>query len=189
MSLINDAKISIIRSNRKTLSIQVKSGEIIVRSPLILNDKEIYFFIDAKKVWIEKQLFVLSEQQKNLGEIRPLTKKELQDLYKKAKEIITERVEYYAPEIGVAYNRITIRCQKTRWGSCSAKGNLSFNCLLALLPEKVIDSVVIHELCHIKQMNHSKKFYEEIKAVFPDYKKYHSWLSKNGGKYLSRIPK
>ena len=95
-------------------------------------------------------------------------------------KVIPERVKYYAPQIGVRCGRITIRNQKTRWGSCSAKGNLNFNCLLMLTPPEVIDSVVVHELCHLKEMNHSKKFYDEILRVYPDYKKWDKWLKQNG---------
>jgi len=69
------------------------------------------------------------------------------------------------------------------------KSNLNFNCLLVLLPDKIIDSVIVHELCHRKQMNHSAKFYTEIKKVFPDYNRCHQWLKQNGDKFMSRIPK
>ncbi|MBQ6684544.1 MAG: M48 family metallopeptidase, partial [Firmicutes bacterium] len=90
------------------------------------------------------------------------------------------RVAHYAPLVGVDYGRITIRNQKTRWGSCSSQGNLNFNCLLMLFPDEVIDSVVVHELCHRKHMNHSAKFYKEVERVFPEYRKWHQWLNENG---------
>ncbi len=181
-------KVTIIRSDRKTLSIQLKPGEIIARAPLRMKDKEIYCFIESKRTWIEKNLAKIDERQKVLDEVKPFTEAEIKALAEKAKVIIPERVRYYAPKIGVAYNRITIRCQRTRWGSCSSKGNLNFNCLLALFPIEVIDSVVVHELCHRKHMNHSPQFYAEIEKVFPEYKKWHKWLSDNGGMYLSCIP-
>ena len=69
------------------------------------------------------------------------------------------------------------------------KSNLNFNCLLVLLPDEIIDSVIVHELCHRKQMNHSAKFYAEIEKVFPDYNCCRQWLKQNGNKYMSRIPK
>lgn len=184
-----DIKINIIRTDRKTLSIQLKSGEIIARAPLRMKDKEIYSFIESKKTWIEKNLAKMEERQKVLDEVQPFTEDEIKALVEKAKTIIPERVKYYAPKIGVTYNRITIRCQRTRWGSCSSKGNLNFNCLLALFPLEVIDSVVVHELCHRKHMNHSPQFYAEIDKVFPEYKKWHKWLSDNGGVYMGRLPK
>ena len=182
-------KVTIIRSNRKTLSIQLKPDEIIARAPLRMKDKEIYGFIETKKAWIEKNLVKIDERQKALDEVKPFTEEEIKALAKKAKAIIPERVKYYAPKIGVTYNRITIRCQRTRWGSCSSKGNLNFNCLLALFSLEVIDSVVVHELCHRKHMNHSPQFYAEIEKVFPEYSKWHKWLSDNGGVYVGRLPK
>ena len=184
-----DVKVNIIRSDRKTLSIQLKTGEIIARAPLRMKDKEIYSFIESKKSWIEKNLAKIDERHKALDEVQPFTQEEIKALAEKAKTIIPERVKYYAPKIGVTYNRITIRCQRTRWGSCSSKGNLNLNCLLALFPLEVIDSVVVHELCHRKHMNHSPQFYAEIEKVFPEYKRWHKWLSDNGGVYMGRLSK
>lgn len=184
-----DVKVNIIRSDRKTLSIQLKTGEIIARAPLRMKDKEIYSFIESKKPWIENNLAKMEEREKAISYVQPLTQEEINALAEKAKGIIPERVRYYAPKIGVTYNRITIRCQRTRWGSCSSKGNLNFNCLLALFPLDVIDSVVVHELCHRKHMNHSPQFYAEIDKVFPEYKRWHKWLNDNGGVHMGRLPK
>ena len=100
---------------------------------------------------------------------------------------IPERVAYYAPIAGVSYGRITIRNQKSRWGSCSAKGNLNFNCLLMLTPPEVIDSVVVHELCHRKEMNHSRRFYDEVLRVYPDYHIWNKWLKENGAAIMRRM--
>ena len=188
-NIIKDVKVNIIRSDRKTLSIQLKPSEIIARAPLCMKDKEIYNFIELKRTWIEKNLAKIEEREKAISDVQPFTQEEINALAKKAKQIILERVKYYAPKIGVTYNRITIRCQRTRWGSCSLKGNLNFNCLLVLFPIEAIDSVVVHELCHRKHMNHSPQFYAEIEKVFPEYKKWHKWLSDNGGVYMGRLPK
>ena len=186
--MIPDLRITIIRSDRKTLSVQIKNGELIARAPLRMKEKDIYAFIDSKKTWIEKHLASSEEAKKALGEIQPFTKEELKELVVKAKLIIPKRVEHYAPLIGVTYNRITIRSQRTRWGSCSSKGNLNFNCLLVLFPPEVIDSIVVHELCHRKHMNHSPQFYAEIDKVFPEYKKWHKWLNDNGRLYMAKLP-
>ncbi len=184
-----NAEVSVIKSNRKTISIQVKPNEVIVRAPSRMKQSEIEKFVESKRNWIEKHLESLSERQKLLEKIEPYTEEEIKDFIIKAKEIIPKKVEFYADKIGVTYNKITIRCQRTRWGSCSSKGNLNFNCLLVLLPDEIIDSVVVHELCHRKQMNHSEKFYAEIEKVFPEYKRCHVWLNKNSEKYMSRISK
>ena len=186
--MLNDVKITVIRTDRKTLAIELRENEIIARAPLRMKDKEIYGFIELKKTWIEKHLASLSQGQKACGEADLFTKAELKALSVRAKAIISERVEYYAPKIGVSYNRITVRSQHTRWGSCSSAGNLNFNCLLALFPPDIIDSVVVHELCHRKHMNHSPEFYAEIEKVLPDYKKCRKWLKENGGAYLRRLP-
>ena len=184
-----NAEVSVIKSNRKTISIQVKLNEVIVRVPTKMKEKEIERFVESKRSWIEKHLRSVSEKQKLLENIEPYSEEEIKEFTKKAKEIIPPKVEFYANKIGVTYNKITIRCQRTRWGSCSSKGNLNFNCLLILLPDEIIDSVIVHELCHRKQMNHSAKFYDEVEKAFPNYKQCHAWLNKNSGKYMSRIPK
>ena len=184
-----NAEVSVIKSKRKTVSIQVKPNEVIVRAPIRMKQNEIEKFVETKRNWIEKHLQSVSEKQKLLQNTEPYTEEEIRSFVAKAKEFIPQKVEFFADRIGVTYNKITIRCQRTRWGSCSSKGNLNFNCLLVLLPDEIIDSVIVHELCHRKQMNHSAKFYAEIEKVFPDYNCCRQWLKKNGNKYMSRIPK
>ncbi len=185
---MTELKITLIRSSRRTLSLELKADELIVRAPLRMKEKEIYAFIDEKRNWIEKKRKIISRRYENMGEMEPFTAEQLDELAEKAKEVIPERVRYYAEKIGVSYNRITIRCQRTRWGSCTSSGNLNFNCLLMLFPAEIIDSVVVHELCHRKHMNHSPQFYAEVERVFPEYKKYHGIL-KEKSVVLSRLPK
>lgn len=185
----SEIKITIIRSKRKTLSIELKSDEIIARAPVRMKEKDILNFIESKKSWIDKHLTKLNERQKVLDDLKPFTQEEIKQFTAKAKVEIPKRVEFYAKQMGVRYNKITIRCQQTRWGSCSSKGNLNFNCLLVLLPSEIVDSIVVHELCHLKQMNHSSRFYAEIDKVFPNYNQCHLWLKQNGALYLNRISK
>ena len=106
---------------------------------------------------------------------------------RRAAEVIPQRVAYFAQKIGVTYGRITIRNQKTRWGSCTAEGNLNFNCLLMEAPPEVLDSVVVHELCHRKEMNHSERFYAEVLRVFPDYWAQDKWLKENGHMLMAML--
>lgn len=182
------APIEVFRSMRKTLEVEVSSdGRIIVRSPARLSEAEIEDFILSKADRLEKYLRESAERRKELSSLKPFTAEEINEMADKALKIIPERVRYYAPLIGVTYGKITIRNQKTRWGSCSAKGNLSFNCLLVAMPPEVLDSVVVHELCHLKQMNHSKDFYSEVYRVFPEYDRWTKWLKENGRDYIIRM--
>lgn len=116
-----------------------------------------------------------------------LTMEDIRSLAQEALQVIPERVAHYAPLVGVSYGRITIRNQRSRWGSCSSKGNLNFNCLLMLAPIEVIDSVVVHELCHRLEMNHSKRFYAHVRRVYPEYDRYHAWLKENGAAIMRRM--
>ena len=179
----------IIRSNRKSLGLEVNTEGLIIRAPMQASDAEINMFILQHKDWIEKNLNRVEERQKAIDQLEPLSMGEIKALADKALKVIPERVQYYAPKVGVTYGRITIRNQRSKWGSCSSKGNLNFNCLLMLTPPDVIDSVVVHELCHRKEMNHSDKFYAEVLRVFPDYWKWDQWLKENGDILMQRMIK
>lgn len=98
---------------------------------------------------------------------------------KQAKSIIPKRVRLYAEQMGETYGKITIKNQKKRWGSCSNARNLNFNRRLIMAPREVLDYVVVHELCHLRQMNHSKEFWREVEMVLPDYKMHKKWLESN----------
>ncbi len=95
-----------------------------------------------------------------------------------------EKVQFYGNQMQVEVNRIAIKEQKTRWGSCSSKGNVNFNWKLALMPERIQDYVVVHELAHRKQMNHSKAFWQEVELVLPDYKERRQWLKEHETEFL-----
>ena len=97
-----------------------------------------------------------------------------------AREIFTRKAAYYASVMKVTYGRISIREQKTRWGSCSSKGNLNFNWRLIFAPEEVLDYIVVHELAHRREMNHSQAFYDIVESVLPEYKKEQKWLREHG---------
>jgi predicted metal-dependent hydrolase len=112
---------------------------------------------------------------------------EIHTLADQAMEFIPRRVAHFAPKVGVTYNGITIRNQRSRWGSCSGKGNLNFNCLLMLCPPEVIDYVVVHELCHRKEMNHSPRFWAEVARILPNYREQEQWLTDNGSAIMTRM--
>ena len=173
-------EIQVIRSRRKTLSVQIKEGRAVVHAPLRASNAEISQFLQAHRNWIETRLAESQARERVKEQIPRLTKTEIKALKDKARRVIPERAAYYASLIGTDYGKISIRCQKTRWGSCSARGDLSFNCLLMLTPDGVIDSIVVHELCHRKYMNHSARFYAEVLRVFPEYRTYQRWLKEHG---------
>ena len=180
-------ELEIIKSKRKTLSIEIKRDErIIVHVPIKTKDSEIEKFISSHALWIERHLAKIKEQNAKAESAVKLTDEEIGKLKKDAKEIFRERAEHFAPIVGVTYGRICVKVQKTLWGSCSAKGNLNFNCLLLLVPSEVLDSVVVHELCHRKYMNHSKEFYGAVLAAYPEYYSCNAWLKKNGRAILDR---
>lgn len=180
--------VNIIRSRRKTVSMTLKPEGLEIRAPLRMSEEQIHQFVESHRDWLQKAAARQTQHQRELAEIPKLSGEELQALMEKARVYIPERVSFYAPRIGVSYGKITIKRQRSRWGSCSAKGNLNFNCLLMLAPAEVIDSVVVHELCHRKEMNHSDKFYREIQRVFPDYQKCRQWLREHGETILCRMP-
>ena len=177
------------KSRRRSISVSVLSdGRVLVKSPYRTTEQSVQEFLASKKAWITKQIEKQNLQIQKAKELGFLSEDEIRQIKKKAKTIIPDRVGYYANRIGVTYGRISIRLQSSRWGSCTANGNLNFNCLLALMPLEILDSVVVHELCHRKHMNHSKEFYEEIDKFFPDYKRCDKWLKENGGVYMKRVP-
>ncbi|MDO4966081.1 MAG: M48 family metallopeptidase [Lachnospiraceae bacterium] len=180
--------ISIIKSKRKTIEIQIKPDmSIVVRAPLKATKRDILRFIEDKSDWINKNINQMMMKKMNQPEAKKLSNEELKSLASDAMIYIPGRVKYFAEIIGVSYSRITIRNQKTRWGSCSAKGGLNFNCLLMLTPNDVIDYVVVHELCHRLEMNHSKAFWAHVEEVLPDYKKRRKWLKDNGNALMERM--
>ena len=180
-------EVKIIRSNRKTVSIQVNQDlSITVRAPQRVTQKEIKRILEKNDSWIQKHIEMLREKQAEAEDVKKLTAEEIKTLAEQALKLIPQIVEYFARQVGVTYGRITIRNQKTRWGSCSSKGNLNFNCLLMLAPTEILDYVVVHELCHRKEMNHSKAFWTEVEKVLPDYRQSVQWLKENGNQIMQR---
>lgn len=178
---------TLIKSKRKTISLEVRGDGLIVRAPKRTTKREADAFVVKHAAWIEKQRRKIEQRKAQNAAVEKLSDEELKALAKKAAEYIPDRVQYYAKLMGVQYNRITLRCQKTRWGSCSAKKNLNFNILLMLTPSEVIDSVVVHELCHLREMNHGPRFYELIYRFYPNYDRWNRWLKDNGPTIMTRM--
>lgn len=159
--------IEIIYSKRRTLSVTVRDGKVIVRSPFGLSDEIINNFLDKHRAWIERKVKLT---QIIFDEMDKITESDIKRLREEAREYLTAKTEEYSKKMDLKYGRITITSAKTRYGSCSSKGNISYSYRLMLRPRYAIDYVVVHELAHLREMNHSKKFYEIISSVMPDYK-------------------
>lgn len=172
----------VIRSDRKTFSLEIRGGRVLARVPRRATARQIAQFAESHRAWAEEHLRRASPA------LPPLSEEELSALAQSAAAYLPTRVARFAPLVGVNYGRITIRCQRTKWGSCSAEGNLNFNCLLMLMPPEVIDGVVVHELCHRIEMNHSPRFYAAVRRVLPDYDDTRQWLRENGAAIMGRIP-
>lgn len=175
---------TIIRSNRKTVALQVTpEGKVLVRAPRDISEDYIQRFVQSKQDWIQGHLTRIEAQP-----VLPrLTIEDIHALADQAMELVPRRVAHFAPRVGVTYNGITIRNQRSRWGSCSSRGNLNFNCLLMLCPPEVLDYVVVHELCHRKEMNHSPRFWAEVAKVLPNYREQERWLKENGSVIMNRM--
>ena len=167
----------IIYSKRKSVAIQIRpDGQVIVRAPYGCPRSFINSFIHQKADWIvkhsaeNKQRY---EKQVQLKKDRPtLSDAQRKRYIETARSIFTQKAAYYARLIGVTYGRISIREQ----------GNLNFNWRLIFAPEEVVDYIVVHELAHRKEMNHSRAFYNVVASVLPDYKVQEKWLKENGEK-------
>ncbi|MBQ8527394.1 MAG: M48 family metallopeptidase [Lachnospiraceae bacterium] len=180
----------VVRSKRKSYGIVIdEDGQVKVRIPLRGSMSVARKLVLDKQGWILEKI-ALQKCRKQLREKQeaesgsrytPQQREGLERRYRQAaKEYFPKRAEYYAKILGVTYERIRIGEQKTRWGSCSGKGTLSFNWKLMLAPPKVLDYVVVHELCHLKEMNHSPRFWKLVEEIMPDYKEYRKWLKENG---------
>lgn len=172
----------VIYSGRRTVAIQVTpDGKVRVRAPYGYPRSRLADFVRQKKNWIQRHLPTAEQQRNSSGPERPLLSEKDRSRYlQTARDIFIRKVEYYARILQVTYGRITIREQKTRWGSCSGKGNLNFNWRLIFAPEHVLDYVVVHELAHRREMNHSGAFYAIVESVLPDYRASRKWLRDHG---------
>lgn len=169
-------EILIKRSMRKTIALQVKNSQLIVKAPFFVTKTYIMNFIDKNKKWIESRL---SQQVKSL-----IDPNKIEEYKKQAREYIPKRVEKIAEKYGYNYNKIKITSAKTRWWSCTSQKNLNFTFRLILTPPEIIDYVICHELSHLKQMNHSRQFWNNVSIMDKDYKKHDQWLKQNAGYFV-----
>ena len=246
MNIFNKSAIEyqIVRSHRKTLSLQVRHGQVLVRAPYGVDEKFISAFIDKKSSWLKAKValqnqtnsaycnfthgsmlflhgqlvtlniifdkkartelidgvnnqqilkVVLAQRNKNkLNDKALLTKavkKHIEQYLKQlSTDIIPLRVEIYSQLTLLKPTNIKIRQYRARWGSCNNRGELSFNYLLMMLPAYVVDYVIVHELCHLEHLNHSKHFWQLVATHFPRFKEAKQWIKSNQSALLWRLP-
>lgn len=161
----------VVKKNRRSRCARLavhRDGSVVLMLPFFVSYKKGREFLESKVEWIrEKVKAFASEPERFLhrGSVG-----EYEASKKEAKKHIEERLVYFQKVYGVTWKRVSIRNQKTRWGSCSRAGNLSFNYRLFLLPQHLCDYVIVHEMCHLREMNHSPKFWALVAVTFPDYK-------------------
>lgn len=159
----------IIYSKRRTIAIQItKECEIVVRAPRGIGKEKISSFVALNEKWILSHLEV--QRQRMLAHPEP-SEDELLRLTEAAKRILPERVEYFSKIMEVSPEHVSINRAKTKFGSCSSKKRINFSCRLMSYPSEAIDYVVVHELAHLKYLNHSKDFWAFVEKFMPDYKK------------------
>ena len=174
-------------SKRKSLGIEITAeGNIIVRAPGFISKRAVEAFIEEKREWIFKnrEKILAKKEISHLSPLTPLEEQKVAALKKRflnaAKIYFPKRCEELVRLTGGHYEKITIRNQKTRWGICSQTGTLSFNYRLMMAPPEVIDYVIVHELCHLTSMNHSKAFWNKVAGILPDYIQRKQWLKAHG---------
>lgn len=234
----------VVRSRRKTLSLQVRQGQVLVRAPYSVDEKFINIFIQKKSSWLKSKIaqqsqlenlscdfsqgstlflfgklvtldiifakqasvllieginspktlsVVLAERnQRKLSDKRLLAaavKKQVEKYFKlQAEDIIPLKVTAYSQLTSLFPTNIKIRQYRARWGSCNNRGELSFNYLLMMLPIDVVDYVIVHELCHLQHLNHSKEFWQLVSQHFPNYIQAKQWMKTNQSALLWRLP-
>lgn len=167
------------RAKRLRLSIY-RNGSFVVTIPQTMNSNTIEQFIIQKSKWILKKLEYFKSFS---GIVLPKnTKREFIEHKERARIVAETRIEHFNKFYNFSFNRITIRNQKTRWGSCSKKGNISFNYKIALLPERTADYIIVHELCHLGEFNHSRNFWNLVAQTIPDHHEIRKDLKKNGSR-------
>ena len=157
----------VIYSRRKTIAISIVDCGVVIKAPIGTSDKILRDVVAKHSQWIAKSI---EKQAKKQAMYKELSEGDIKLLKKAAKKYFTEKTEYYAKIMGIDYGRITITSAKTRFGSCSSLGNIAYSYRLMLYPEPAREYVVVHELAHRREMNHSANFYAIIESVLPDYK-------------------
>jgi predicted metal-dependent hydrolase len=174
-----------LRRNARSRSVRISihgRDEVIVSAPRFVSERFIERFVVSRAAWIESKIKQLKDLPDHL--FIKSSKKDFEKYKAPAGGLASRRLAHFNQFYGFTYKKISIRNQKTRWGSCSKSGTISFNYKIALLPPLLADYIIVHELCHIGEMNHSRKFWALVARTIPDYTKLRAQL--NGKKVLTR---
>jgi len=169
------------RARRLRLAIYC-DGNFVVTAPRSISQNIVEQFIIKKSQWVRDKLDFfksISGQVFAKG-----TKKDYEEYKDKALSLAISRVEFFNKNYGFKFNKINIKNQKTRWGSCSKKGNLNFNYKIVVLPKQLADYIIVHELCHLKEFNHSRKFWNLVAKIMPNYLEIKNELKNSGIRYI-----
>jgi predicted metal-dependent hydrolase len=180
-----DELVEIRRSRRaRRWALTVPWGDhVVLTVPTGMSELEIEAVLAAHRDWIARERAAQAPRLRL--DARRVSEAEARAA---ARELVTMVLEEEAPALGVSYTRVQIRGQRTRWGSCSSRGTLSFNWRLALAPFEVLDYVVVHELCHLREANHSARFWKLVASRRPDWRRQRNWLTANGPELLAFRP-
>lgn len=174
--LINGQKISYsLRISRKARNLRLTiypDGNMTATLPYRMEEFLIEKFILKKAEWILKKLkHVARFGIRGGGLLRKRSKKEYLENKKRASDFVTNRLEHFNQFYNLSFKKVSVKNQRTRWGSCSKSGNLNFNYKIIFLPERLADYIIVHEICHLEEFNHSKDFWNLVAKIFPDYRK------------------
>jgi len=155
-----------------------RDGRVVVITPMGSYERLAERFVHEKSAWLFSKLNFFQEHPQ-----QPTVRGTKQDYLKHkqaAVALLTQKVEHFSKAFGFQYRRISVKNQKTRWGSCSKKGSLNFNYRILFLSEEAQDYIVAHELCHLKEFNHSKKFWHYVSQISPNHKQIRRELKRSG---------
>ena len=164
------------RAKRTRLAVH-RGGDFVVTKPWYLSERIVESFIQQKSKWVLSKLEYFKQFKDCL--ILGDNKSDYLKHKDNALAFARARVDYYNQFYNFDFNKISVKNQKTRWGSCSRKGNLNFNYKILFLPEKSADYIIVHELCHLGELNHSKRFWDLVAKVMPDYSEIRKDIKRN----------
>ncbi len=147
------------------------NGDLVITQPKNMSTRSVDSFIKSKEAWIiDKINYFKNHKVVENNPLSHLTRRDYLNKREATRALVSERLEYYNNFYNFKYKNINIRDQKTRWGSCSRQGVLNFNYRLFYLSEPLRDYVIVHELCHLKEFNHSLNFWDLVSKTIPDFK-------------------